>query len=197
MDLTYMQPSPRGSAAFAGRVYGSTPTPNDFAHNYRTQFLNMGLNINLAAAPGAHLGVGRRARASVPWKDALMTVSVLDPDGTPVDNSLAGAFSSGVLVAGPRGRVTIRPFGLAGHQLVGGYWSNKERLRIDQDPSNIALFLAESRFPRLNDRARCSDASSSDSSRSCSCPCSRSKTKDYTWTVYYNFDQYLWNPGQR
>jgi porin len=21
------------------------------------------------------------------------------------------------------------------------------------------------------------------------------KTQDYTWTVYYNFDQYLWNPG--
>ena len=50
----------------------------------------------------------------IPWKDALLTASVMDPDGTPRDNSVSGLFSNGVLV-GSEGRVTIRPFGLVGH----------------------------------------------------------------------------------
>src|SRR5262245_1585638 len=52
---------------------------------------------------------------------------------------------------------SIRPFGVAGHQLVGRYWSDKEHLTIDQDPSNIATFLLTSRFPRLADAPRPGD----------------------------------------
>jgi porin len=193
MDLTYMQFFTTWLGVFAGKVYGLDADNNDFAHNYRTQFLNMGLNINLAAAL-APISAWGGGLVVVPWKDALMTVSVLDPDGTPVDNSLAGAFSSGVLV-GAEGRVTIRPFGLAGHQLVGGYWSNKERLRIDQDPSNIALFLAESRFPRLNDPGPILRRILERFFPQLLVPVQPAKTQNYTWTVYYNFDQYLWNPG--
>src|SRR4029434_2668703 len=122
---------------------------NAFAHNYRTQFLNFGLNINQAATL-APLSAWGGVIVIVPWKDALLTASVIDPDGTPRDNSLSGLFSNGVMV-GSEGRVTIRPSVLVGHQLVGGYWSNKERLTIEQDPSNIARFLLESRFPRLQD----------------------------------------------
>jgi Carbohydrate-selective porin, OprB family len=51
-----------------------------------------------------------------PWKDALLTVSGLDPNGTPSDNSFDDAFDGGVLI-GSEGPVTIRPFGLVGHQL--------------------------------------------------------------------------------
>ena len=47
------------------------------------------------------------------------------------------------------GQVTIKPFGLVGHQNVGGYWSNKTRLSLIQDPSNVANFLLKERFPLL------------------------------------------------
>ena len=193
MNLTYMQFFATWIGVFAGKLYMLDADANDFAHNYRTQFLNFGLNINQAAslAPISAWGGGI---VLVPWKDALMTVSVLDPDGTPVDNSLAGAFSSGVLI-GSEGRVTIRPFGLTGHQLVGGYWSNKERLRIDQDPSNIALFLAESRFPRLENPGPMLRRILERFFPQLLVPVQPAKTQDYTWTIYYNFDQYLWNPS--
>jgi porin len=112
MNLTYMQFFATWIGVIAGKVYMLDADNNAFAHNYRTQFLNFGLNINQAAtlAPVSAWGGGI---VIIPWKDALLTASVVDPDGTPRDNSLTGLFSSGVLV-GSEGRVTIRPFGLVG-----------------------------------------------------------------------------------
>jgi porin len=149
MNLTYMQFFATWVGVFAGKLYMLDADANDFAHNYRTQFQNMGLNINLTAAL-APISAWGGGIVLVPWKDALLTVSVMDPSGTPASNNLGEAFDDGVLVGG-EGRVTIRPFGLTGHQLVGGYWSNKERLTIDQDPSNIARLLLTERFPLLAD----------------------------------------------
>ena len=112
----------------------------------------------------------------IPWKDALVTVAALDPSGTPGGNNLGKAFDDGVLVA-PEARVTIRPFGLTGHQLVGGYWSNKERPSLDQDPTNIAIALLQSRFPTLVDPTRSSAGYSSGSSPSSWCRRSRRRPR--------------------
>ena len=193
MNLTYMQFFATWIGVFAGKLYGLEADTNDFAHNYRTQFLNFGLTINQAAtlAPVSAWGGGL---VLLPWKDALMTVSVMDPSGTPGSNNLGKAFDDGVLV-GAEGRVTIRPFGLTGHQLVGGYWSNKEHLRIDQDPSNISRFLLESRFPRLEDPGPRLQRILERFFPQLLVPVQPPKTQNYTWTIYYNFDQYLWNPG--
>jgi hypothetical protein len=49
------------------------------------------------------------------------------------------------------GQVAITPFGLVGHQLLGGGWSNKERVSLEQAPSNLARLLATSQCPRLAD----------------------------------------------
>jgi porin len=193
MNLTYMQFFATWIGVFAGKLYMLDADANDFAHNYRTQFLNFGLNINQAAtlAPISAWGGGI---VLVPWKDALMTVSVADPSGTPASNNLGEAFDDGVLV-GAEGRVTIRPFGLTGHQLIGGYWSNKERLTIDQDPTNIATFLLTSRFPRLEDPGPVLRRLLERFFPQLLVPVQPAKTQNYTWTIYYNFDQYLWNPG--
>jgi hypothetical protein len=40
-------------------------------------------------------------------------MSVLDPNGTPIDNNFDDAFDGGILL-GAEGRVTIKPFGLSG-----------------------------------------------------------------------------------
>ena len=193
MNLTYMQFFATWIGVFAGKLYMLDADANDFAHNYRTQFLNFGLNINQAAtlAPVSAWGGGI---VLVPWKDALMTVSVMDPSGTPGSNNLGEAFADGVLV-GAEGRVTIRPFGLTGHQLVGGYWSNKERLTIDQDPTNIGTFLLTSRFPRLQDPGPVLRRLLERFFPQLLVPVQPAKTQNYTWTIYYNFDQYLWNPS--
>jgi porin len=193
MNLTFMQFFATWIGVFAGKVYGLTADNNAFAHDYRTQFSSFGLNINLAAAlaPISAYGGGL---VLVPWKDALATVTVIDPSGTPGSNNLGKAFDDGVLLAS-EGRVTIRPFGLVGHQLVGGYWSNKERFQLDQDPSNIARALAESRFPLLSDPGPILRRILERFFPQFLTPVQPAKTQNYTWTIYYNFDQYLWNPG--
>jgi hypothetical protein len=70
MNLTFMQFFATWIGAFAGKVYGLTPDNNAFAHDYRTQCSNFGLNINLAAAlaPISAYGGGL---VLVSWKDAL------------------------------------------------------------------------------------------------------------------------------
>jgi len=193
MNLTFMQFFAPWIGVFAGKVYGLAADNNAFAHDYRTQFSNFGLNINLAAAlaPISAYGGGL---VLVPWKDALATVSVIDPSGTPGSNNLGKAFDDGVLVA-PEARVTIRPFGLVGHQLVGGYWSNKERPTLDQDPTNIATALLQARFPTLVDPSPFLRRILERFFPQLLVPAQPAKTQNYTWTVYYNFDQYLWNPG--
>ena len=70
MNLTFMQFFATWIGVFAGKVYGLTADNNAFAHHYRTQFSNFGLNINLAAAlaPISAYGGGL---VLVSWKDAL------------------------------------------------------------------------------------------------------------------------------
>jgi hypothetical protein len=48
--------------------------------------------------------------------------------GNETDNNIGDAFQDGVLVAA-EGRGTLKPFGLVGHQLLGGGWSNDEQGR--------------------------------------------------------------------
>jgi hypothetical protein len=79
-----------------------------------------------------------------------VSVSVLDPNGTPTENGFKDAFDEGILL-GAEGRVTIKPFVLVGHQLIGFMWSNEERTSLIQDPSNLArLLITPDSFPRLS-----------------------------------------------
>jgi porin len=93
--------------------------------------------MTVAVAPVSAWGGGV---AVLPWKGAQVSVSVLDPNGTPTDNSFDDAFDGGILL-GTEGCVTINPFGLVRHQLIGFMWSNKERTSLIQDPSNLALIV--------------------------------------------------------
>jgi len=47
------------------------------------------------------------------------------------------------------GQLAAKPFGLVGHQNVAFTWTNKKRLSLEQDPSNIARLLLQERFPLL------------------------------------------------
>jgi len=151
------------------------------------------LNINLAAAlaPFSAWGGGI---VVLPFEGATFTAMAFDPNGTPSDNSFDNAFNGGVMV-GSEFRATIKPFGLVGHQLVGGLWSNKERPEMDQDPANIARLLLTTRFPRLQNPGPVLRRILERFFPQLLVPVQPLKTQGSMWSVYYNFDQYLWSPS--
>jgi porin len=193
MNLTFMQFLSRHFGVFLGKVSGLGADDNAFAHDYHTTFLNSGLDLNMALAlfPLTAYGGGL---VLLPWDGAVVTVAALDPSGTATNNDLGDAFQDGVLVSA-EGRFTIKPFGLVGHQLLGGGWSNKERLALQQDPSNLARLLLTQRFPRLADPGPVLVQFLERFFPALLVPTQPLNRLNYTWTVYYNFDQYLWSPA--
>jgi len=118
---------------------------------------------------------------------------VLDPSGTPTSNDISEAFRDGVLV-GAEGRVTIKPFGLVGHQLVGFGWSNKARFSLEQDPANLARLILTTKFPRLADPGPLLRRILERFFPELLTPVQPVNRVHDTWSVYYNFDQFLWSP---
>jgi porin len=192
-NLTFLQFLSKHFGVILGKMSLLGGDDNTFAHDYHSTFMNIGLDFNqaLALAPFTAYGGGF---VILPWDGAVFTVSALDPSGTATNNDLSDAFSDGVLVAA-EGRVTIKPFGLVGHQLLGGMWSNKERVSLEQDPSNIARSLATNQFPRLADPGPVLTRFLERFFPSLLVPTQPLNRVNYTWSVYYNFDQYLWSPA--
>lgn len=192
MNLTFMQFLSPHFGLFVGKIYTLSGDDNDLAHDFRSTFMNAGLDLNMALAlfPFSAYGGGI---VVVPWEGAVFTASVIDPSGTPTNNDISEAFKDGVLV-GAEGRVTIKPFGLVGHQLLGFGWSNKERISLEQDPSNIARLLLTQRFPRLADPGPILSRILERFFPGLLVPVEPLNQTHNTWSVYYNFDQYLWSP---
>ena len=121
--------------------------------------------VSIRLAPYAPLGM---VLSFFPHKDVVYGFSVVDPQGLP---NTAG-FNT--LVEDPTAlthelRVTIRPFGLTGHQLLGFGWANKPFTLLTQDPRTIIDNVLVG---------------------------TPLKTGSDTWAVYYNFDQYLYQDKQ-
>jgi len=192
MNLTFMQFFSKYFGVVVGKLYTLTGDDNDLAHDFHSTFMNTALDFNMAAAlfPFSAYGGGL---VFLPWEGAVFTVSVIDPSGTPTNNDITEAFKDGVLV-GAEGRVTIKPFGLVGHQLLGFGWSNKERLSLEQDPSNIARMLLFQRFPRLANPGPILRQILERFFPALLVPVEPLNRTHNTWAVYYNFDQYLWSP---
>ena len=195
MNLTFMQFLSEKFGFVVGKLDTLGSDDNVFAHGYHSNFLNTGLGINpvLAILPVSAYGGGL---IILPWDGAVFTVGVVDPSGTPSNNDISEAFQDGVLVSS-EGRVTIKPFGLVGHQLVGFTWDNKERPSLEQDPSNIERILLVSRFPRLADPGPILRRILERFFPQLLVPVEPLNRKHDSWSVYYNFDQYLWGDETR
>jgi porin len=124
----------------------------------------------------------------------LLSALAVDPSGTVMNNDVSEAFDDGAMVI-TSAKVSIKPFGLRGTQSVGGIWSNKSHLSLQQDPSNIAPLLAEERFPRLADPGRLLTRILQRFRSDLLTPTQPPKREDTTWFVYYSFEQYFWHPG--
>ena len=177
----------------AGKIETYGGDQNAFAHGFHDNFLNLGFSFNLvnALVPISALGGGI---VVLPWEGALFSALVLDPNGKPEDVGFDHAFEGGVLVVA-EGRVAVKPFGLLGHQLVGFSWSDKERVSLDQDPSNIFRGLLTSRFPRLQDPGPVLRRILERFFPELLVPVQPLRREQETWSVFYNFDQYLWSPA--
>jgi porin len=192
-NLTFMQFVSRQVGFIAGKVFTVDGFQGEFAGNFRTQFLNTGLTFPLAAAL-APLSAYGGGVIVLPWQGVVLSAMALDPSGTAMNNDISEAFSDGVLVLASA-KVDVKPFGLVGHQSVSGLWSNKERPSLSQDPSNIVRGLFEEKFPRLADPGPVLRRIIERFFPGLLVPVQPLNQKSDTWAVFYNFDQYLWQPA--
>jgi len=145
---------------------------NVFAHSETTQFMNLALLANpviLPYAPYSALTGALIFRAS---DDLVVSLTALDSFGSAGESGFNTAFHS------PQGTtfinewdLTVKPFGLTGHQRFGLAYSNREFTSLDQDQriGGPISFL-----------------------RSLKNVSADPKTRPDDWCLYYNFDQYVY-----
>jgi len=151
---------------YLGKIDIFQADANAFAHDFKTQFMNMGLGPTPIAAmtvPYTPLGAGF---VLLPTDSVVFNFGVLSPTGNATTAGFDELYKDGVLLAGEL-RVGIKPLGLPGHQTVGGTWNSKTYTSLEQDP-RVALTLLG-----LPDGVPIRQHSGS-------------------WSAYYNFDQFLY-----
>jgi len=154
------------AGVFAGKLDTSSGDANAFAHGKGDdQFMNLGFNFNptlLFIAPYSTLGAGVIVLPTKDPAEAIAQFSVIQHNGTSEEPGFDDLSIHKLSFAG-EGRVRTGFFGLTGHQLVGGGYSNDTFTAIDQRLSDT-----------IGQQAL--------------------KKRDGSWGVYYNFDQFLYEP---
>ena len=193
MNATFTQFLSPKFGLWAGKLNTFDAFKTEFAGDPHTQFWNAGVNypMTLAQVPFSAYGGGVIA---LPWEGAVFSAMAIDPGGTPTNNDISEAFDDGAMVVAA-GQVAIKPFGLVGHQYLGGMWSSKTHLSLIQDPSNVATFLLEERFPRLGDPGPILREFLERFFPELLVPVQPANREDSTWAMWYGFDQYLWQPA--
>jgi porin len=193
MNATFMQFLSEKFGLVLGKFDTFAAGGQEFYGDYTTQFLNAAFNfpMTLEQVPISAFGGGVIV---LPTEGTTLSLLALGSDGTPTDNNVGDAFSSGTMVLGS-GQVTIKPFGLVGHQNVGFSWSNQERFSLEQDPSNLALILLQDRFPRLGDPGPILEQILARFFPGLIAPTVPANRESSSWSVSYAFDQYLWQPA--
>ena len=152
-------------ALVIGKLDTTGGDANEFAHGRGdNKFMNLAFSFNpvvLTLAPYAPLGM---SFIFLPHKDVVYSFSVVDTQGLPNTAGFNTLFEDPTTLTHEL-RVTVRPFGLTGHQLLGVAWANKPFTLLPEDPRTI---LANILFG------------------------TPLKTTSNNWAVYYNFDQYLY-----
>jgi porin len=155
---------------YAGIVLGKLDTTsgdaNEFAHGKGDeQFFNLALSFNpvyLLTAPYSTLGAGVILLPTKDPKASTVTFSVLQSNGKASTSGFSDLHWNQLTFAG-EARVRTNFFGLTGHQLIGGMYSNRDFSSLDQS----LRFIVENRSIQ---------------------------EKSGSWNIYYNFDQYFYEP---
>jgi len=164
----------------------------EFYGDYSTQFMNAAFNfpMTLEQVPLSTFGGGV---IGIPRQDILLSALVLGPNGTPTSDSPSQAFSGSALVLGS-GQLTVKPFGLVGHQSISFSWNDKQRFSLNQDPTNLATLLLQERFPRLANPGPVLEDVLAKTFPALLVPARSANRSSSSWTVTYAFDQYFWQP---
>jgi porin len=192
MNLTFMQFLSPQFGLVAGKINTLDLSETEFYGDYRTQFQNTALvsPMTLNQVPLSAFGGGVIV---LPSEDITLSALVLDPEGSPTSDNLGKAFSDGVMVVGG-GQLTVRPFGLVGHQSLGFMWNDENRFSLTQDPSNIALLLLNDRFPRLANPGPVLSRILQRFFPALLTPTQPANRMSSSWSMNYGFDQYFWQP---
>jgi porin len=137
-NVSFMQLlSPYGGVVL-GKLSLLTPTSgdmNEFAHGKGdTQFMNGAFNINpvtLLTVPYSTLGAGLIILPNKNPHDAIVGFSVLQTNGKANTSGFSDLHWNQLSFVG-EARVRTDFFGLTGHQLIGGGYSNKTFASLDQ-----------------------------------------------------------------
>jgi porin len=168
-SFVYFQFLSEWFALFAGKLDSLDGDANAFAGSRgKTQFLNQNFVFNpvtLRTAPYSALGGG--AIFVLPKERGDFAIAVSDPNGIPSKVGFDDAFDGGVVISSEL-KLNVKPFGLPGHQLFGGIWSNKDFTSLGQNFRRLFIEAILSRaIPSLEEA-------------------------ETSWCFYYNFDQYLY-----
>jgi porin len=161
---------------YLGKLNTFSGDANAFAHEWKTQFMHTGFGPNpvlFQTFPYSTLGAGLIV---LPTEAVQFTFTAASPGGTANSAGFSTLFEEGVVLDGEL-RVGIKPFGLPGHQLIGGIWSTQTFTSLTQD-----LRLGVPIGSIISGEVPLSDALSDVQIRE----------QSGSWAIYYNFDQFLY-----
>lgn len=126
---------------YLGKIDTLGGDTNEFAAaRGKDQFMHQNFVFNpvtLRTTPYSALGGG--FLIVLPDERGVFTFAILDPNGQPNEAGFNAAFDDGAMFSGEL-RIGVNPFGLKGHQLIGGTYSTKDFALLDQD---FRLLLSE------------------------------------------------------
>jgi hypothetical protein len=152
-------------AIITGKLDITGGDANEFAHlRDDERFIGVGLGINPVLLPTFPYSPLGASLLMLPTKDLVITATVLDGDGTPTRSGFDTMWEGKTSYA-LESRLTTHLGAKTGHQLLGLVYGNGTHAEFDQP---LLAYIPGSSV--------------------------RKTTSDDTWSVYWNFDQYLWNP---
>jgi porin len=165
---------------------------NAFAGDQRTQFMNTGLRVNpvlFYAAPYTCMAAGA-VWLPTKWLQILTAVADADPNGGAAMTGFNTAFHGrDWATVFQEFDFTWKPFGQTGHQRFGWFWTSADYPELGgtnriQFPRTIGPRLIAARLlPRWARALRFGNTVYS---------ITHPAVSDDTWSLYYNFDQYLY-----
>ena len=153
-NVTYAQFVSPHLGFFFGKVATLSATAGDlnaFAHGKGDEnFMNLAFNINPVALimPYSTLGAGVIIIPGKTPDDGIIQVAVLDAEGDSGTTGFNTVFDGGTIFSA-EGRVRTDVFGMTGHHLLGGIYSDKRYTSLDQN----SRFIVENRALRATSGA--------------------------------------------
>ena len=124
-------------AVALGKLDTSIGDGNEFAHGRGDdKFMNLAFSLDpvaLRTVPYSALGMGL---VFLPIKDLVLSFSAIDTEGITTRTGFDTLFKDGTTLSS-EARLSVKPFGLTGHQLISFLWSNKDFTSLSQDPRTL------------------------------------------------------------